>query len=79
MIGNGGEALIEDGSLLLAHGRRYGLVGRNGTGKSTLLRAIANRNVAGLSPTTQVGRRRRAAGQEEPPMLRAVVVSHGGK
>lgn len=53
MISNGGEPLIEDGSLLLAHGRRYGLIGRNGCGKSTLLRAIANRQVAGLHANLQ--------------------------
>lgn len=32
-------------SLTLAHGRRYGLIGRNGVGKSTLLRHIAMREV----------------------------------
>ena len=53
-ISNGGEPLIADGQLLLAHGRRYGLLGRNGSGKSTLLRAIANRQVAGLHAGIQV-------------------------
>lgn len=33
-------------SLTLAYGRRYGLIGRNGVGKSTLLRHIALREVA---------------------------------
>ena len=28
VISNGGEPLIEDGTILLAHGRRYGLIGR---------------------------------------------------
>jgi ATP-binding cassette subfamily F protein 3 len=32
-------------SLTLAHGRRYGIIGRNGVGKSTLLRHIAMREV----------------------------------
>lgn len=32
-------------SLTLAYGRRYGLIGRNGVGKSTLLRNIALREV----------------------------------
>jgi ATP-binding cassette, subfamily F, member 3 len=32
-------------SLTLASGRRYGLIGRNGVGKSTLLRHIAAREV----------------------------------
>lgn len=54
VVTNGGEPLIEDASLLLSHGRRYGLLGRNGSGKSTLLRQIANRQVAGLGSHTQV-------------------------
>ena len=33
--------LIENAALRLVTGRRYGLVGRNGVGKTTLLRAIA--------------------------------------
>lgn len=33
-------------ALTLAHGRRYGLIGRNGIGKSTLLRNMALREVA---------------------------------
>lgn len=53
VISNGGEPLIEDASLMLSFGRRYGLIGRNGQGKTTLLRAIANRNVAGLGKNTQ--------------------------
>lgn len=32
-------------SLTLAYGRRYGIIGRNGVGKSTLLRHIAMREV----------------------------------
>lgn len=36
-----GENLIEDTTLELNYGRRYGLVGRNGSGKSTFLEAIA--------------------------------------
>ena len=54
VVSNGGEPLIEDASLLLAHGRRYGLLGRNGSGKSTLLRSIASRQVAGLGANVQV-------------------------
>jgi len=39
----GGEELIDRGTLALTYGRNYGMVGRNGVGKSTLLRAIACR------------------------------------
>ena len=36
----GGRLLIEDASVQLPERGRVGLVGRNGTGKSTLLKAI---------------------------------------
>ncbi|KAI9767239.1 MAG: hypothetical protein M1840_005839 [Geoglossum simile] len=42
----GGKRILSDTSLTLAYGRRYGLVGQNGIGKSTLLRALSRREVA---------------------------------
>ena len=33
-VSNGGRELIEDANVTLAYGRRYGLIGRNGTGAS---------------------------------------------
>ena len=42
----GGKRILTDTSLTLAYGRRYGLVGQNGIGKSTLLRALSRREVA---------------------------------
>ncbi|KAF8249319.1 hypothetical protein K440DRAFT_660309 [Wilcoxina mikolae CBS 423.85] len=42
----GGLRILTDTSLTLAYGRRYGLVGKNGIGKSTLLRALSRRDVA---------------------------------
>ncbi|KAH7817759.1 putative ATP-dependent transporter [Monocercomonoides exilis] len=36
-----GKVLLNNSSLFLQKGRRYGLIGRNGVGKSTLLRHIA--------------------------------------
>lgn len=41
-----GKRILTDTSLTLAYSRRYGLVGQNGIGKSTLLRALARREVA---------------------------------
>jgi ATP-binding cassette subfamily F protein 3 len=41
-----GKKILVDASLMLAHGRRYGLVGKNGIGKSTLLRAISNNELS---------------------------------
>jgi ATP-binding cassette subfamily F protein 3 len=41
-----GLRILTDSSLTLAYGRRYGLVGQNGIGKSTLLNALSRREVA---------------------------------
>ncbi|CCH62988.1 hypothetical protein TBLA_0I03330 [Henningerozyma blattae CBS 6284] len=38
-----GKVLIQDSTLELNYGRHYGLLGENGCGKSTFLKAIANR------------------------------------
>lgn len=40
-----GQRILSDTSLTLAYGRRYGLVGQNGIGKSTLLRALSRREL----------------------------------
>lgn len=41
-----GRRILTDANLTLAFGRRYGVVGKNGIGKSTLLRAMARREIA---------------------------------
>lgn len=41
----GGAPLLEDAACTLVRGRCYGLIGRNGKGKSTMLRAFAARRV----------------------------------
>lgn len=45
-ISIGGKRILSETNLTLAYGRRYGLVGQNGIGKSTLLRALSKREVA---------------------------------
>ena len=50
----GGRDLLENASFNLVRGRVYGLVGRNGKGKSTLLRAIASRTVGEIPPELTV-------------------------
>ncbi|KAI9044029.1 ABC-F family ATP-binding cassette domain-containing protein [Aspergillus affinis] len=46
--------LITDGHLRLKAGVHYGLIGRNGTGKSTLLRAMADKLVPGIPHPTRI-------------------------
>ncbi len=54
-MSNGGKELIEDATVTMAFGRRYGLIGHNGAGKSTFLRALAAGEIKGLPPNCQVG------------------------
>mmetsp|Transcript_8676 Transcript_8676/g.14957 ORF Transcript_8676/g.14957 Transcript_8676/m.14957 type:complete len:1045 (+) Transcript_8676:228-3362(+) len=44
----GAKILLNNTTMLLRRGHRYGLCGGNGTGKSTLMRAIANGQVEGF-------------------------------
>ncbi|KAF0715711.1 Aste57867_3234 [Aphanomyces stellatus] len=44
----GGKILLRNARLRLTRGHRYGLVGKNGVGKTTLLRNIANHTIEGL-------------------------------
>eukprot|EP00850_Spirogloea_muscicola_P001578 SM000006S19343 [mRNA] locus=s6:192048:197015:+ [translate_table: standard] len=43
-----GKELVSDATVTLAFGRRYGLVGRNGTGKTTFLRHMAMHELSGI-------------------------------
>jgi len=43
-----GRSLLDNGELKFAHHRRYGLVGKNGVGKTTLLKAIASMEIEGF-------------------------------
>jgi len=44
----GGKTLLDNASLRLAYGRKYGLIGRNGIGKTTLLNHIARKDIEGF-------------------------------
>ena len=50
----GKTVLLDQTNLFLFTGHKYGLVGRNGTGKTTLLRALAERELEGVSPFVQI-------------------------
>ncbi|KAF3596708.1 hypothetical protein DY000_02026133 [Brassica cretica] len=41
-----GKELLKNASLMISHGKRYGLVGPNGMGKSTLLKLLAWRKIS---------------------------------
>ena len=43
-----GPDLLTDANLILARGRRYGLLGRNGCGKTTLLELVSQRGITGI-------------------------------
>lgn len=44
----GGSILLEGADLRLVYGRRYGLIGRNGVGKTTLLKHMASFEIEGF-------------------------------
>lgn len=44
----GGNVLLENADLRLVYGRRYGLIGRNGVGKTTLLKHMASFEIEGF-------------------------------
>jgi ATPase subunit of ABC transporter with duplicated ATPase domains len=41
----GGKTLLDQAQLKLVQGRKYGLVGRNGIGKTTLINAITRKEI----------------------------------
>ncbi|KAG1359581.1 ABC transporter F family member 3 [Cocos nucifera] len=50
----GGRDLIADASVTLSFGRHYGLVGRNGTGKTSFLRHMAMHAIDGIPKNCQI-------------------------
>jgi elongation factor 3 len=53
-LGYGGMLLLSHTNLRLLKGHRYGLCGRNGCGKSTLMRSIATGKLDGFPPQDEV-------------------------
>ncbi|KAJ5635408.1 uncharacterized protein N7484_008721 [Penicillium longicatenatum] len=71
-ISIGGLRILTDADLTLAFGRRYGLVGQNGIGKSTLLRALSRREVAVPSHISILHVEQEITG-DDTPALQAVL------
>ncbi|PGH07946.1 hypothetical protein AJ80_07927 [Polytolypa hystricis UAMH7299] len=67
-----GKRILTDTCLTLAYGRRYGLVGQNGIGKSTLLRALSRREVAIPTHISILHVEQEIAG-DDTPALQAVL------
>uniref|UniRef100_A0A8B9MUT3 ATP binding cassette subfamily F member 3 n=1 Tax=Accipiter nisus TaxID=211598 RepID=A0A8B9MUT3_9AVES len=63
-----GDVLLAGADLNLAFGRRYGLVGRNGLGKTTLLKMIASRSLRIPSHISILHVEQEVAGDETPAL-----------
>lgn len=51
---NEGTEILSNAKLRLKAGQRYALIGRNGTGKSTLLKAVAEKLIPGIPEETRI-------------------------
>lgn len=60
------RVLLQGADLVLAFGRRYGLVGRNGLGKTTLLRMISSKHLAIPSHISVLHVEQEVVGDETP-------------
>ena len=55
----GENVLISDADLFIAHDKRYGLVGRNGEGKSTFLKMLSTKKLKIPKHRTSIFRKTR--------------------
>lgn len=73
-ISAGGQRLLEDADLTLAQGRRYGLLGPNGGGKTTLLKLLAGKRLP-VPATWIVGLVQQEARATETPVVDEVLAA----
>ncbi|KAJ3095632.1 hypothetical protein HDU97_006759 [Phlyctochytrium planicorne] len=64
-----GKKIVTNADLHMAYGRRYGLVGKNGIGKSTLLRAIASGDLKTPSHIRVLHVEQEIAGDDTPAIV----------
>ena len=50
----GGKTILEQAQLILTQGKKYGIIGKNGIGKTTLLYAIARKEIEGMNVDPQI-------------------------
>ena len=72
----GGNVLLQSARLSVAYGRRYGVVGRNGVGKSTLMRAIVRRDIPVPSTLSVEYVEQQIAGGAESPLEQVLAGDH---
>ncbi|MEW5303775.1 MAG: hypothetical protein WDW36_006434 [Sanguina aurantia] len=72
-VSNGGKDLIQDATVTMAWGRRYGLIGRNGTGKTTLLRHLSTHEIKGIPENCQVLHVEQEVVGDDTPVIDAVL------
>ena len=70
----GSRSLLQGAELSLSTGRRYGLIGRNGLGKTTLLKMLASRSLRVPAHITILHVEQEVAG-DETVALQSVLVS----
>lgn len=71
----GGDDLLLNCDLKLAEGRKYGLIGRNGTGKSTLLRNVSRRMLKGIPEALKIVHVEQEMEGTDQTILEAVLAS----
>ena len=69
------EPLIENAMLRIVAGRRYGLLGRNGIGKTTLLRHLATYAIDGMPRHLKILHVEQEVSGSDEPVLQAVLHS----
>lgn len=72
-ISAAGKALFINASLTITFGRRYGLVGPNGHGKTTLLRHLADKKAMGLPQNLDILLCEQEVVADETPAVQAVI------
>ncbi|XP_035276093.1 ATP-binding cassette sub-family F member 3-like isoform X2 [Anguilla anguilla] len=72
----GERSLLQGAELTLTSGRRYGLIGRNGLGKTTLLRMLASRSLRVPAHVSTLHVEQEVEG-DDTPALRSVLQSDG--